>query len=242
MIRFFRQIRQRMLTENRFSKYLLYAIGEIFLVVIGILIALQINNWNEYRKSGLAELALLQELKSDLEYSKKELEGVSLENQKSLEAYQRIATYIDKNWPYQAELDTAFAYLDIWSQPYLSTTTYETIKSKGIDIIRNDSLKRLINNVYNLHIKSLAEDMIPWEWSFNQNTTQNMMVSNVRRDNEQYIARPNDFEQLKQDEEFRNFLSILIAIRNDNIYMSKDTQKAIENLITAIEEELKARG
>lgn len=47
MIKFFRKIRQRMITENRFSKYLLYATGEIVLVVIGILIALQINNWNQ---------------------------------------------------------------------------------------------------------------------------------------------------------------------------------------------------
>ncbi|MAZ73832.1 MAG: hypothetical protein CMC70_11880 [Flavobacteriaceae bacterium] len=53
MIKFFRKIRQRMLTENKFSKYLLYAIGEIILVVIGILIALQVNNLNEERKLSL---------------------------------------------------------------------------------------------------------------------------------------------------------------------------------------------
>jgi hypothetical protein len=51
MLRFFRQIRQRLITDNKFSKYLLYAIGEILLVVIGILIALQIDNWNEERKA-----------------------------------------------------------------------------------------------------------------------------------------------------------------------------------------------
>ncbi|APX99918.1 DUF6090 family protein [Lacinutrix venerupis] len=50
MIKFFRKIRQNLLSENKFSKYLIYAIGEIVLVVIGILIALQINNWNENRK------------------------------------------------------------------------------------------------------------------------------------------------------------------------------------------------
>ncbi|MFD2725701.1 DUF6090 family protein [Hyunsoonleella rubra] len=51
MIKFFRKIRQKLLSENKFSKYLLYAIGEIVLVVIGILIALQINDWNEQRKN-----------------------------------------------------------------------------------------------------------------------------------------------------------------------------------------------
>ena len=51
MIKFFRKIRHKLLSENKFSKYLVYAIGEIVLVVIGILIALQVNNWNEERKS-----------------------------------------------------------------------------------------------------------------------------------------------------------------------------------------------
>ena len=50
MNNFFRRIRQSLLAENKFSKYLLYAVGEILLVVIGILIALQINNWNEFNK------------------------------------------------------------------------------------------------------------------------------------------------------------------------------------------------
>ena len=49
MLRFFRRIRQRLLTENRFSKHLLYAVGEILLVVIGILIAFQVDSWNEER-------------------------------------------------------------------------------------------------------------------------------------------------------------------------------------------------
>lgn len=68
MLKFFRKIRQKMLTENKFSKYLLYAIGEIILVVIGILIALQVNNWNENRKSKLSQNKLLVKLISDLDY------------------------------------------------------------------------------------------------------------------------------------------------------------------------------
>ncbi|MFT6027296.1 MAG: hypothetical protein ACI8P5_001556, partial [Bacteroidia bacterium] len=50
MIKFFRKVRQQMLTENQFSKYLLYAVGEIVLVVIGIMIALSINNASEVDK------------------------------------------------------------------------------------------------------------------------------------------------------------------------------------------------
>lgn len=65
MIKFFRKIRQRLINENRISKYLLYAIGEIILVVIGILIALQINNWNENRKSAKQENLYLKRLLSE---------------------------------------------------------------------------------------------------------------------------------------------------------------------------------
>ncbi len=62
MLHFFRRIRQRLLTENRFSRYVLYAVGEIVLVVIGILIALQINNWNEDRKNENQNKLMLSQL------------------------------------------------------------------------------------------------------------------------------------------------------------------------------------
>ena len=69
MIKFFRHIRQKLLSEDRFSKYLLYAIGEIVLVVIGILIALQINNWNENRINNKLELQYLKRLEKDIRES-----------------------------------------------------------------------------------------------------------------------------------------------------------------------------
>ena len=67
MIKFFRKIRQRLLSENKFSKYLIYAIGEVFLVVIGILIALQINTWNENKLKTKKELFHLENILSSLQ-------------------------------------------------------------------------------------------------------------------------------------------------------------------------------
>jgi hypothetical protein len=67
MIKFFRRIRRRLLSENKWKKYLLYAIGEIILVVIGILIALQINTWNNNRINQDKEQEYLIGLKNDLE-------------------------------------------------------------------------------------------------------------------------------------------------------------------------------
>ena len=65
MIKFFRKIRQNLLSDGKTGKYLKYAIGEILLVVIGILIALQINNWNENRKQEISKQNLMLSLKKE---------------------------------------------------------------------------------------------------------------------------------------------------------------------------------
>ncbi len=73
MIKFFRNIRQSMINQNRFSRYLLYAVGEIILVVIGILIALSINNWNQDRLNQLEKRELLSKLNAEFQANKKVL-------------------------------------------------------------------------------------------------------------------------------------------------------------------------
>ena len=67
MIKFFRKIRQKMLTENKFSKYLLYAIGEIILVVIGILIALQLNTAKENKEKSELGYKYLTEMRQEVQ-------------------------------------------------------------------------------------------------------------------------------------------------------------------------------
>ena len=76
MLRFFRQIRQRLLTNNKFSKYLLYAVGEILLVVIGILIALQVDNWNEEQKTEVEIRAIFARVLTELENNIEESERI----------------------------------------------------------------------------------------------------------------------------------------------------------------------
>jgi hypothetical protein len=74
MIKFFRKTRQHLLTENKFGKYLIYAIGEIVLVVIGILIALQINTWNENQKKDEQSAIYLFDLRNDIAFDIETLE------------------------------------------------------------------------------------------------------------------------------------------------------------------------
>ena len=84
MIKFFRTIRYDLLKENRIGKYIKYALGEIILVVIGILIALSINNWNESRKSAQFEQDVLVDLKDEFEKNKEKLEFIENRTEASL--------------------------------------------------------------------------------------------------------------------------------------------------------------
>ena len=92
MIKFFRSIRQRLLSENKFSKYLIYAIGEIVLVVIGILIALQINNWNESKKNSKKEFYLLQQLQKEFKKDSIKISNQALTVEKII-----TSTYWNRN-------------------------------------------------------------------------------------------------------------------------------------------------
>ncbi len=73
MIKFFRKIRQKLLSEKKFSKYLLYALGEIALVMIGILLALQVNNWNEKRIQQEQLISVYERILTDIDKDVQEL-------------------------------------------------------------------------------------------------------------------------------------------------------------------------
>ena len=240
MIKFFRKIRQRLLTENKFSKYLIYAIGEIVLVVIGILIALQINTWNEERKANEHETKLLKDLLSEIKFSIEEVDTVAFYNQDSYRYLELIENHITDDLPYSKVLDTAFGRLDTWYMPYLPFSAYESLKESGIESISNDSIKQKITHLYEFGMKFLLEDNGNWEWSFNQNTTQRFMTKHIRRLRENRdLARPVNYEVLKQDEEFKNFISVLIAVRRSHVGALKDISLYMNKLSPSIEEEIK---
>lgn len=153
MIKFFRRIRQQLLSQNRFSKYMLYAIGEIVLVVIGILIALSINNWNEDRKEAILEKEMLIKIKnaltSDLENQFEFHLERTREGNQSLEL---VLDYVKNKHPYDNEINKHFVVLSVaaritWT-PQL--TAYKRLESHGIEIIKNDDLLETILNVYTL--------------------------------------------------------------------------------------------
>ena len=145
MIKFFRKIRQRLLTENKFSKYLIYAIGEIILVVIGILIALSINNWNEKQKDLEKEQLILKQLHSEYQSNLAQLDEKILMRNEGLEACAKLLNQIDNPETINEEV----LYNSLWQ--ILRDPTFDPIKndivgSQNLRLLQNEELVRILSN------------------------------------------------------------------------------------------------
>lgn len=143
MIKFFRKIRQQLLTENKFSKYLLYAIGEIILVVIGILIALQINNANDSRIEKAREIKYLNNIKIDLYKDIENLEYNIEFREKKSKGTQKVIEQIN-GMLIENMTETAYNVVNTLYQEKFepSNVTYNDLVNSGnMNLISNDSIK-----------------------------------------------------------------------------------------------------
>jgi len=161
MIKFFRKIRQKLLTENKFSKYLIYAIGEIILVVIGILIALSINNWNQQRKELVKEQAILKQLKSEYEKNLVQLDEKILMRNQIIQASTSVLNYIDN--PVNVNPDSLFHQLDyIIRDPTFDPIKNDVNSSGNLRLIRNIRLNQLLSN-WSSDIYQVQEMELQWQ-------------------------------------------------------------------------------
>jgi hypothetical protein len=165
MIKFFRRIRQQLLTENKFSKYLLYAIGEIILVVIGILLALQINTWNEESKNQKEAHKILVQLKHEFEANNDLIDSCIEFQRKRLNAVEGFKDGFEPTKSLSADSLKALV-SDLgsdWKYEPIKNIIESVIASGKINLIQNDSVKNAIRywgtaiNKYNDLYKSQDE-------------------------------------------------------------------------------------
>ena len=170
MIKFFRKIRQNLLMENKTGKYFKYAIGEIVLVVIGILIALQINNWNENRIENKAIKAYLISFIEDLNKEKEGLEVINNWHSFKYYSMQYTQSYSiwDKGLPevYNKEfIQITYGTMHRAVLYPMAKSTFEELKSSGMYSKINPKIKYEIEyyyltmeNDFNGKVQSLAMD------------------------------------------------------------------------------------
>ena len=241
MIKFFRKIRQRLLTENKFSKYLIYAIGEIVLVVIGILIALSINNWNERKNTKTEESKVLSEIKAALETDIYKINANINEANKSIESIQIIKKQIQLAKPTNDSLGYHFAQFLDWSASNINTGPYETLKTKGLDLISNDILRNEIINYFEQIVKHNIDQNVYLSKNYYLEYCAKLFntVGYISEDATGINNLiPNDFETLKRDVIFSNLLNTKEDELNYKKVVLSMTVERVNNLINMIKQEL----
>ncbi len=218
MIKFFRRIRQQLLADNKTGKYLKYAIGEIVLVMIGILLALQVNNWNqnanEQYKIKEYAVSLIQDLESDI----KMIRGIHQQNEEIVVRIDSLSTY-SRNRKIEdfSNLTLLYFTLNKPHRPYVwnRTTITELINSGNLGLIKNDSLSKMISE-YDATTFHLIDDFINDRIQFEKATDLSVSVVNHNYPNLDLLSRkllPNnnkrDYDFFESDE--------YIAAKSDNL-------------------------
>ena len=160
MINFFRKIRRKLADDNKPIKYARYAFGEILLVVIGILIALQVNTWNEARKTRNKELNYLSNIKSDLQLNIAELqEYIDVRTSRIESANIIIEHFEGKPLTNLDEFNNHAVNIYTWRKFYQNNNTFQELTNSGnLALISNDSIKNTLLNLETLYKKLKYEE------------------------------------------------------------------------------------
>lgn len=240
MIKFFRQIRQNLLVENKTGKYLKYAIGEIVLVVIGILIAVQINNWNENRRLKTQELKILLDFKESLYADSIYRSSSTKVYDKARKSMDYLIAYMENDLPYRDSLKYHFANIAVdWGLSY-DFSTYEALKSKDLNLISNAELRSDIISYYR-YAENLATNFTKRYADNIDNASRTIFSKHFnqmwsgRIDSPQSEMIPNDYEQLKKDSEFRYFLKTL---KNQNYWFIENVTNQSNDFYQQISDQI----
>lgn len=242
MVNLFKKIRRNFVLQNKSVKYFRYAIGEIVLVVIGILIALQINNWNESRKERKREEMYLQALQIDLKESQVELERVINKTGRIMAASARLLEYSKDTaiLPPPAVFDSLVMETFGYTIAMTNEGTINDISGSGdLKVIRNDSLRRMIAS-WDAGFKMIRERERLLKSAFQENRD----MLNIRIDLYNGVAA----EKVLMDEQTRKLIITDISHRNGlvNLIMSSSPLndlyrgkiRSLDNMIAITESEL----
>ena len=237
MIKFFRKIRQNLLSEGKLSKYLIYAIGEILLVMIGILLAFQVNSWNDQKKRDLLEINILEELKQNLMVDISDFDRNVIWHKRALRSSQIISGVIENNLPYYDSLGNHFSNILIVPMFLPTATAYESLKLTGTKLITNNSLRFDVIELYERNYVFL-KDVINTERLKMYNDLDGFYRRKFSSIDFYGNSHPVNFEELMKNQEYSNYIHYQETISDFILNRYDGTKESSEKLIIKINEEL----
>jgi len=238
MIPFFRKIRKKLANDNRPLKYMRYAIGEIVLVMVGILLAVQVNNWNQERKSKLKELKLLKELRSDLIQNVADIKENLTFFTITKTANETIIYHIENNLSYHDSLNYHFGNL----YPYITfnpnQTTYGSLKQMGFDVISNDSLRISISDLYANEFASYKKFEDIYMLEHYENYMKPIMISELTDYIVYTSAKPKNYNQFIKNTQNKGAMEHMADVCDSFIIMQTNLRELAAELISEIDKEI----
>ena len=131
--------------KKRKRNFWLYSVGEFVLIFLGILIALQVDNWNQSRQDRKLEKVLMSEMRSNLIASQADIEYNIRMQERYLNNTQVVIDFLNSELPWHDSLGWYFTRIQAGTIFDHNNSAYESLKSIGIDLVRNDSLLSLIH-------------------------------------------------------------------------------------------------
>jgi hypothetical protein len=235
MIKFFRKIRQNLLDENKTGKYFKYAIGEIALVVIGILIALSLNNWNNNKKDLAYETKALQEIYKGLQLDHSALDIFINDTEKGIQSITVLDSLLQKDMPtYNKALDTLFGAVYGFRFYSIEKANYEDLKTNSLNLVKNDALRQQLIIVFESEYSKNEKNYNSEIWvndllrPYYLENFQNLVFSKT--------ATPINYELLYENSYYKNLVNYRLSFLKIILEKSFKTMKhEMETLMRLIE-------
>ncbi len=250
MIKFFRKIRYDYLKHNKLRNYLKYAIGEIVLVVIGILIAVQINSWNEERRDSAIEIEVLKEISENLGEDILSLENDIRLNKVGIENVQMIENELVLNETVSDTFLTHFGRITFNTTYTFKTSGYKNLSEIGFQIIDRDSIRKSITNLYETQYTFLKEreeaaEKITYGYlkpSFQEYFKEIRFDTSISKYSPQKLYYPKNYEGLKNDDDFQRLLDYSKEVKYENLYDINIVLRAIRSTKTMLDKYLEEKS
>jgi type II secretory pathway pseudopilin PulG len=258
MIKLFRKTRNDLMEKNKTGQYFKYAIGEIVLVVIGILIALSINNWNEDQKKRKSERLLLSSIQSDIIQDTLDLGFNRSTHQSALESEILLLKVLNKDPNVKADSINYLNALSVQLLVYPHTSSFDNLTNNNPDLITNKKLKQKIDRHYDFFYTSLTEaennqqeynfyaKLLPYFKKYFIPSGEKIKIRQSANESKEFYdytynrnsLKPFDISAMQNDREFVVELSEIIFLRSVMISLYDEAFYRIKALDKDIEIEL----